>query len=184
MARKEASETWKEKFKYNNSNPWMNTRFVRVKIYNEVEYMDNVIEERQENIDKINKIMNNIRDIAVGALQPHRDRGRSRPGRLLHRDPGLPQLPALIGADPRELDARPRLERWDPLVHPDSLPAAVAGPIRARRTSSRSEGRGPGSLEPSPPGHRRVRPDRASPSPSRPASRGCRRDAEPGPPRR
>ena len=65
MARKEASETWKEKFKYNNSNPWMNTRFVRVKIYNEVEYMDNVIEERQENIDKINKIMNNIRDIAV-----------------------------------------------------------------------------------------------------------------------
>ena len=65
MARKEASETWKEKFKYNNSNPWMNMRFVRVKIYNEVEYMDNVIEERQENIDKINKIMNNIRDIAV-----------------------------------------------------------------------------------------------------------------------
>ena len=36
-----------------------------MKIYNEVEYMDNVIEERQENIDKINKIMNNIRDIAI-----------------------------------------------------------------------------------------------------------------------
>ena len=37
----------------------------RLKIFNEVEYMDNVVEERQENIDKINKIMNNIRDIAI-----------------------------------------------------------------------------------------------------------------------
>ena len=40
-------------------------RECRLKIFNEVEYMDNVVEERQENIDKINKIMNNIRDIAI-----------------------------------------------------------------------------------------------------------------------